>query len=73
MAGMKHGHASLIEQLGGSARVAELLGMSGARPDSTVDNWSRRGIAWHWRPRFAEIARTEGVALPADFLESRAA
>jgi hypothetical protein len=54
----------LIDELGGSAVVAEELG---AAPNA-VANWKLRQIPWQWRPTIAAMAEAKGVALPAGFL-----
>lgn len=42
---MNNRHARILEDLGGNARVASLLGMH----ENTVSKWRRRGIpARHW-------------------------
>jgi hypothetical protein len=58
----------LIDQLGGSGRVAELLRIE--HPE-TVMNWKRRGIPWRWRPSIAHLAVDAGIDLPSGFLDPR--
>ncbi|MES2781914.1 MAG: YdaS family helix-turn-helix protein [Pseudomonadota bacterium] len=54
----------IIEQLGGSAKVAEALGLA----PNAVANWRKRDIPWRERPRIAELARKLSVTLPDDFI-----
>jgi hypothetical protein len=59
------GHAYFIEQLGGSATVARVAGVS----FKVADNWRRRGIAYPYRPRIARHAQEANVPLPDGFLD----
>jgi len=56
--------SDFIEELGGSATVAEHLGLE----VNVVSNWKKRGIAWPWRPAVAELAKKAKVQLPKGFL-----
>jgi hypothetical protein len=58
--------SKLIDQLGGSGRVAELLRIEHSE---TVMNWRRRGIPWRWRPSIAHLAVDAGIDLPSGFLD----
>ena len=58
-------HAELIDRLGGTASVANRLGIA----DNRVANWRERGIAWRWRHQINLIAQQEGVEVPVDFLK----
>lgn len=57
--------ADLIDRLGGTASVANRLGVA----DNTVANWRERGISWRWRAQLSLIAGQEGVEVPPDFLK----
>lgn len=61
-------HADLIDRLDGAPAVAKALGTDADR----VYQWKRSGVAWRWRPKFAELARARGVALPLGFDDPRA-
>lgn len=56
--------SDFIEELGGSAKVAEELGL----PVNVVSNWKKRGIAWPWRARVADLAKRSKVSVPKGFL-----
>lgn len=54
----------LINQLGGTGKVAAELGVS----PSVVSNWKQRNVPWQWRPTLAALAEKDGIELPDDFL-----
>lgn len=55
---------SIISKLGGPQKVAAALNL----PFTTVSSWSQRNAIPDWRiGPVAELARKEGVAMPADF------
>ena len=61
--------AQIIDALGGTGAVAIKMG----RKPPVISNWKARGIPWRYRMPIAQIARDEGVLLPATFLLERAA
>lgn len=61
---MAHPHAKLIEKLGGSVSVAQMLGIS----TNMTWNWTHRGVSWQYRAEFANLLTRAGVAVPAGFL-----
>jgi len=58
-------HAELIDSLGGTASVANQLGVE----DNVVANWRERGISWRWRPQVNLLAQLADVELPVGFLK----
>lgn len=60
--------AEIITALGGTAKVAEALGVA----LNTTSNWKGRGIPWQMRPKVKALARRKRLALPADFLTVKA-
>lgn len=57
----------LIKSLGGTALVANELGMS----KDCVRQWASRGLPDSRRHIIAILAAERGIALPADFWEDR--
>tara|TARA_R100001443_G_scaffold175_3_gene692 strand:- start:1625 stop:1813 length:189 start_codon:yes stop_codon:yes gene_type:complete len=58
-------HSDLIDQLGGTRRVANFLHV----PTQYVSKWRRRGIPWRHRWKVSTLAHTAGVRLPKEFME----
>ena len=52
----------LIDRLGGSAKVAVLLGFSRYGGTQRVDNWKRRGIPSHIKVKHPELFMTQAPA-----------
>jgi hypothetical protein len=58
----------LLNQLGGTAKVSRALNL----PLTTVAGWGQTNSIPKWRlPRLAELAISQGVAMPADFGPAR--
>ena len=62
--------SDLIDALGGSQQVAELINSSvGTKMTSQHISMMRsRGIPWRYRPLLAKIAKSRKIAVPAGFL-----
>lgn len=58
-------HADLVDQLGGSASLADHFTLD----QSTVSCWRTRGVSRAYRPAVADLARKRKVALPEGFLD----
>lgn len=66
-------HGALIDALGGTPVVADLIRKTQARgekpiSDEAISNMKRRGVAWRYRHLLAQEAARKGVSLPKNFL-----
>ena len=62
---LHHGHARLIDRLGGPVAVKKALKLKETR--QAVSLWRKRGIPHKHRPAMAALAKAERARLPARF------
>lgn len=63
---------TLIDDLGGNAKVARKLAAEGVTVSSQqISNWKRRGIPHDLRSTVARVAVREDVSLPPRFFDPR--
>jgi hypothetical protein len=63
-------HAQLIDRLGGTYKVRDLIAEKTGRQMTTqaVSMMKRQGIPWHYRHLLADLAKAKRIKVPKNFL-----